>query len=443
MKKSDNQPSGVLSFDFAAGAFKPIEADGYFPIGAVVTYGDIKNHRKRYVVTGDTIAPGSTGQECLCEDGHPSHVTRTACNGPGGWQDTGEILKEFEIAKFTAEAAITRGRLQREETERQAAQQAQAEADRKRYRTQYAHLKQVGENEYSSAKHAAANIRIELKRAFPGVKFSVRSERFSGGDSVDVSWTLGPKDEAVQDITAKYQEGSFNGMEDIYEDNEDRTFTTMFGGAKYVQTHRAFDSDLEKDLAGLIADLNNIPRPADGQYWNVYQDGDHHGHSLQMLAMLCLSAQAYPAGAVVTGIKRRENVTSGHHEDFYEVTWRASEKTPRQPIGQPDKVTEPTASYNADKDGIEIRFPAKPAENIRASLKSNGFRWSKFGKCWYVKRKAHYLEPTKQIPCGIPVSDELRKLLTDKAEQDTKQPAPYDSVDAQYEDDCARACGLI
>jgi hypothetical protein len=29
---------------------------------------------------------------------------------------------------------------------------------------------------------AAKNMRIELKAAFPGVKFTVRSERYSGGD---------------------------------------------------------------------------------------------------------------------------------------------------------------------------------------------------------------------------------------------------------------------
>lgn len=437
------EPSNVFTFDFGAGKMKPITADGYFFRGTVVTYGDMKNHRKRYVILSEEIHPGTTGQECLCEDGHTAHVSRAAVNGPGGWEDTGEILKEHQIETFIAEATTTAGRLAREAKAAEESRQAKAAADRLQFQTEYAHLKQLGPNEYSSAKHGAVNIRIELKRAFPGIKFSVRSDTFSGGDSIDVSWELGPKDEEVSAITNKYQEGSFNGMEDIYELDDDRTFTTMFGGAKYVQTHRKFDSDLEKNLAGLIADLNNIARPTDGQYWNIYQDGDHHGHSLQTLAMLCLAAQSYPAGAVVTGIKRRDHVTSGHHEDFYEVTWRASNKTPRTPIGQDTPITEPTVSYNADKDGLEIRFPSKPSARIRTSLKANGYRWSKFGKCWYVKRKPYYLEPTKQIPCGIPISDEIKQLLTDKAEQGTSKPAPYDYVDQQYEDDCARRCGLM
>jgi hypothetical protein len=56
----------------------------------------------------------------------------------------------------------------------------------------FGHLKQTGPDVYGSAKLAASNIRAELKKAFPGVKFSVRSETFSGGDSIDVKWMDGP-----------------------------------------------------------------------------------------------------------------------------------------------------------------------------------------------------------------------------------------------------------
>lgn len=84
---------------------------------------------------------------------------------------------------------------------------------------------------------AAKNIRIELKAAFPGVKFSVRTESFSMGDAIRVSWTDGPTTAMVDAIVDKYQAGSFNGMEDIYEYSRS-AWTDAFGDAKYVSTSR-------------------------------------------------------------------------------------------------------------------------------------------------------------------------------------------------------------
>lgn len=41
-------------------------------------------------------------------------------------------------------------------------------------------------------------IRQTLKAKFTGTKFSVRSSAFSGGTSVDISWTDGPTEKAVE-----------------------------------------------------------------------------------------------------------------------------------------------------------------------------------------------------------------------------------------------------
>lgn len=88
---------------------------------------------------------------------------------------------------------------------------------------------------------AAKNIRIELKAAFPKVKFSVRSRRFSGGDAIDVSWIDGPCRVQVDEIIDKYSGGSFDGMTDSY--NHSRSaWTDAFGDAKYVHSSRN-DSD--------------------------------------------------------------------------------------------------------------------------------------------------------------------------------------------------------
>ena len=41
--------------------------------------------------------------------------------------------------------------------------------------------------------------------------------------------------------------------------------------------------------------------------------------------------------------------------------------------------------FNEEKNGIELYFSDKPDEEIRDTLKSNGFRWARYNKCWYCK----------------------------------------------------------
>lgn len=88
-----------------------------------------------------------------------------------------------------------------------------------------------------SLQAAAKNIRIELKRAFPTIKFSVRSSRFSMGDSIDVSWVDGPIAAQVDEIIGCYAAGSFDGMDDSYT-YASSAWTDAFGDAKYVHCSR-------------------------------------------------------------------------------------------------------------------------------------------------------------------------------------------------------------
>ena len=63
---------------------------------------------------------------------------------------------------------------------------------------------------------AAKMIRKVLKEKFSNTRFKVRSSIYSGGDSVDISWVDGPSEDEVDRIVGKYQEGHFDGMEDLY-----------------------------------------------------------------------------------------------------------------------------------------------------------------------------------------------------------------------------------
>ena len=94
----------------------------------------------------------------------------------------------------------------------------------------------------STQAKASKAIKAELKSTFPTTKFSVTSESFAGGNSVRISWTDGPQEKDVKSITDKYQYGSFNGMEDIYEYNNKNEDLPQ---AKYVQVSRHISAQNE------------------------------------------------------------------------------------------------------------------------------------------------------------------------------------------------------
>ena len=150
---------------------------------------------------------------------------------------------------------------------------------------------------------AAANIRRELRAAFPNIKFAVRSSSYSGGDSVDIRWAFGPTSKAVEAITNKYQEGSFNGMIDLYEYASDRTFTATHGSAKYVFCHRDCTSAQQTVETALSAQYNA-----------------ESGYDLQTSAWRILEAYSLPAGATVTGVEHTDR-NAGLIQDIFRPTF--------------------------------------------------------------------------------------------------------------------------
>lgn len=97
--------------------------------------------------------------------------------------------------------------------------------------------------ELTQSAQAAKQIRTELKRDFPQIKFKVTSDNYSMGSSVSISWTDGPNDQKVREITDKYQYGHFDGMTDMYEYSNDREDIPQ---AKYVMASRSISDNVRK-----------------------------------------------------------------------------------------------------------------------------------------------------------------------------------------------------
>ncbi|MDD5039103.1 MAG: hypothetical protein PHN78_07280 [Dehalococcoidales bacterium] len=71
------------------------------------------------------------------------------------------------------------------------------------------------EKEYLSCAETAKLVRAALKKKFPGVKFSVRSDVYSGGASIDIGWILGPTTKEVDEVGKQFACASFDASIDM------------------------------------------------------------------------------------------------------------------------------------------------------------------------------------------------------------------------------------
>jgi hypothetical protein len=72
----------------------------------------------------------------------------------------------------------------------------------------------MAERRYLSCAETAKLVRAALKESFPGVKFSVRSDSYAGGASIDVRWVDGPTGKQVDEILGAFEGAYFDGMID-------------------------------------------------------------------------------------------------------------------------------------------------------------------------------------------------------------------------------------
>lgn len=91
-------------------------------------------------------------------------------------------------------------------------------------------------------------IRRDLQQHFPGIKFSVRSSRYSGGSSVRVKWLDGPTAKQVEAIAQRREGATFDGMQDLKEYHDDMVLTTdgqmvaVHYGADFVFCNRDYSN---------------------------------------------------------------------------------------------------------------------------------------------------------------------------------------------------------
>lgn len=109
---------------------------------------------------------------------------------------------------------------------------------------------------YTNPSDVAKLIRIELKKAFPGVKFSVKTRRYS---AVDIDYVDGPTFSDVSDIANKYERGTFDGMQDMYVADKRKTGPTV----DYVFVTRDYSDEKIKMASDAIRNRFKLDQETD------------------------------------------------------------------------------------------------------------------------------------------------------------------------------------
>jgi len=200
-------------------------------------HGEQRPETVRQAMGGAIVTGGRAHMDVVFEDGTISKQIPESIIRTGGWKVFDEVATEEEIDKQLVLAAAEKIR---RELDVQAEKERQERRRMENIRTYHYLLKKADKPDWSDHRLAAVNIRRELSRAFPGVKFTVKSKSYTGGDSINIGWLNGPTGREVAGITNKYQEGSFDGMTDCYNYDPDESFRGTFGGAKYVFNNRDY-----------------------------------------------------------------------------------------------------------------------------------------------------------------------------------------------------------
>lgn len=166
---------------------------------------------------------------------------------------------------------------------------------------------------------AAKNLKTELQQAFPGIKFSVKSSSFAGGDSIDVRWTLGPTVKEVETISSKYQEGDFDGMRDLYENDRSAygaAVEKILGRTKYVCEQRDYPSELLEQTGRGLCALQHIEYQGQSTP-NLLGTNDHH--NLQHYVRELLYRTSFKPNDTFAGVERTPDEDRGTGNDWCRI----------------------------------------------------------------------------------------------------------------------------
>ena len=277
--------------------------------------------------------------------------------------------KQEEILKAAYAANCEKEKREREEANRKYA----AEVAALRIKYNYIPCPKTEDHKYLSVGEKRRNVLAVLKHEFPGVKFKAHTRNGSTSDSITIEYEDGPAYDKVMKVLNAFETTTYNAYEDIHEDCT-QPAACVCGGFDYVFLHR----DTSKDAYKFVHD------------WMLKNVGGASEECARGEAHKLVGKTDFPMGGYeLLGVGMTDK-----GEWFLRIKANEPSKPNPPSGGNGDGVT---VTENKEKNGIEIRFPSMPSENIRNLCKSYGFRWSRFSKVWYNKMSDKAMADAEQI----------------------------------------------
>ena len=281
---------------------------------------------------------------------------------------------------------------------------------------------------YLSCAETAKLVRAALAKNFPGVKFSVRSNEYAGGASIDVRWTLGPTAKEVDAIAGQYESASFDGMIDmethyshwLMPDGSARIESgpgtegsrgvipaiepqprpegaeLVQFGAHYVQCARKLTENYENEMKfreQVGMDMCVQQKVAYTGPYTVHLFGDGDTEQVDQHAWRLINQTSFKPGEEYAGV--RYSTEEERNSEGWDP-WAVFVIVKKSPVPEidggilhPGTLNVNTGIKIRDNEvhkGIEIEFPGKPPALVINEMKANGWRWSHTGGFWYNKQ---------------------------------------------------------
>jgi hypothetical protein len=243
---------------------------------------------------GAMVMGGNCDLLIAFETGGAPHVVPECIVRGVQWR-IGGMLTADERAEIDADGVTEQARREAERAAKLAADTAERLAAPARFphlETAAQHKARTGKDVHSH-KLAISNVRRDLAKNFPGVKFSVTMRDY---DCIDVSWCDGPRAEAVQAVVARYEDHVTDETGDC-RDYSPTVFTGLFGGVKYTfATRRASEATEQITRAWAAEQL------AHGCSWGSWNAPE--------IARKLLAGCDIPAGRTAVAVRARGGVSA-------------------------------------------------------------------------------------------------------------------------------------
>ena len=251
------------------------------------------------------------------------------------------------------------------------------------------------DSKYLTCAETAKLIRVQLAKVFPGQKFWVRSETYSGGASIHISYMDGPTQKDVENVTNPFNGAGFDGMVDYKTSHE----------AWLLPDGSAVFAEYQKDYNRTEYTVKPHPEARRVSFGSDYIFVNRHfspAAAQPILESICkeygIEEVKYTVGKLWVHGKETEipvlswdctDVVFNKHDWLNHTIHDALSNTSFYLHALPETIAatiqteDITVSW--DRDWTWITFPKKPSEAIREMIKSQfSARFSNKRQAWYV-----------------------------------------------------------